>query len=132
MKNIWVIYSSAMGGLGVALGAFGAHGLRPWLPLQRITIFETAVRYHMYHALALLGVALLMGLYPDRVHGLRRAAISFTLGILLFSGGLYGTALSDFLPFRYIVPVGGVMFIAGWCLLALAFWRNPDTSRAEK
>ena len=126
MKNIWVVYSAAIGGLGVALGAFGAHGLRPWLPLQRITIFETAVRYHMFHALALLGVALLMGLYPERIRGLRRAAISFTLGIVLFSGGLYGTALSDFLPFRYMVPVGGVVFLVGWGLLALAFLRDPE------
>lgn len=132
MKNIWVVYSAAMSGLGVALGAFGAHGLRPWLPLQRVTIFETAVRYHMFHALALLAVALLMGLYPERIRGLRRSAISFTLGIVLFSGGLYGTALSDFLPFRYMVPVGGVAFLAGWGLLALAFLRDPQTNNAKK
>ena len=50
MNNIWVVISAAMGGLGVALGAFGAHGLRPWLPLQKITIFETAVRYQLFHA----------------------------------------------------------------------------------
>lgn len=132
MKNIWVVYSAAMSGLGVALGAFGAHGLRPWLPLQRVTIFETAVRYHMFHALALLAVALLMGLYPERIRGLRRSAISFTLGIVLFSGGLYGTALSDFLPFRYMVPVGGVAFLVGWGLLALAFLRDPQTNNAKK
>lgn len=132
MKNIWVVYSAAMSGLGVALGAFGAHGLRPWLPLQRVTIFETAVRYHMFHALALLAVALLMGLYPERIRGLRRSAISFTLGIVLFSGGLYGTALSDFLPFRYLVPVGGVAFLVGWGLLALAFLRDPQTNNAKK
>ena len=126
MKNIWVVISGVLGGLGVALGAFGAHGLRLWLPLQKMTIFETAVHYHIFHALALLGVAALMGVYPGNSRGLRRAAVSFTVGVVLFSGGLYGTALSDFLPFRYIVPVGGAMFVLGWGLLAYTFWRGAE------
>ena len=126
MKNIWVVISSVMGGLGVALGAFGAHGLQFWLPLQKMTIFETAVRYHLFHALALLGVAVLIGVYPGRSRGLHRAAVSFTAGVVLFSGGLYGSALSDFLPFQYIVPVGGVMFLLGWGLLAYTFWRGAE------
>lgn len=126
MKNNWVVVSAVLGGLGVALGAFGAHGLRLWLPLQKMTIFETAVRYHIFHALALLGVAVLMGVYPGHFRGLRRVAVTFTAGVVLFSGGLYGTALSDFLPFRYVVPVGGVMIVLGWGLLAYTFWRGPE------
>ena len=126
MNNVWVVISGVQCGLGVALGAFGAHGLRLWLPLQKMTIFETAVRYHMFHALALLALAALMGLYPDRSRGLHRAAIAFTVGVVLFSGGLYGTALSDFPPFRYVVPVGGAMFLLGWCLLVYTFWRKPE------
>ena len=125
MTNSWIAFSGVLGGVGVALGAFGAHALRLWLPLQRITIFDTAVRYHMFHALALLGVAVLMGLYPERSRGLRRSAIAFTAGIMLFSGGLYGSALSDFPLFRWVVPVGGVMFMLGWGLLAHAFWKKP-------
>ena len=122
MNNIWVVISAVLGGLGVAFGAFGAHALRPWLPLQRVTIFETGVLYQMYHALALLAVALLIGVYPQRSQRLRRAAVSFAAGVVLFSGGLYGTALSDFPPFRYVVPVGGALFLLGWGLLAHAGW----------
>ena len=126
MARFWIVFSAVLGGLGVALGAFGAHALRLWLPLQRITIFDTAVRYHMFHVLALLGVAVLMGMYPERSRGLRRSAIGFTAGIGLFSGGLYGAALSDLPLFRWLVPVGGVMFLLGWGLLAHAFWKKPE------
>lgn len=129
MRNKWVVLSAAIGGLGVALGAFGAHALRLWLPLQKITIFETAVRYQMFHALALLGVAVLMGVYPALVWRLRRAAIAFAVGILLFSGGLYGTALSDLLPFRWVVPVGGVALVLGWGLLGHAFVARADGAK---
>ena len=128
MKNNWVVFSAVLGGLGVALGAFGAHGLRLWLPLQKMTIFETAVRYHLFHALALLAVAILMAVYPGFSRGLRRAAIGFTAGVFLFSGGLYGTALSDFLTFRYMVPLGGVMFLLGWGFLANTFWRGEKST----
>ena len=126
LKNNWVVISGVLGGLGVALGAFGAHGLRLWLPLQKMTIFETAVRYHIFHALALLGVAVLMSIYPGHSRGLQRTAVTFTAGVVLFSGGLYGTALSDFPPFRYVVPVGGVMFVLGWGFLAYTFWSEAE------
>jgi len=126
MTNFWVALAAVLGGLGVALGAFGTHALQLWLPLQKVTIFETAVRYHMFHALSLLGVAVLMGVYPALGWRLRRAAIAFAVGILLFSGGLYGMALSDLLLFRWVVPLGGVAFVLGWGLLAHAFLARTD------
>ena len=123
MANIWVALAGVMGALGVALGAFGAHVLKLWLPLQKMTIFETAVRYHLFHALALLAAALLMTARPARAAGLRWVAGLYLAGIVLFSGGLYGAALSDLDALMWAAPLGGVAWIAAWCLLAWLFWR---------
>ena len=74
MTNFWVALAAVLGGLGVALGAFGTHALQLWLPLQKVTIFETAVRYQMFHVLALLLVACLMQIFPGLGTALRRVA----------------------------------------------------------
>lgn len=123
MPYSWLAFSALLGGLGVALGAFGAHLLRPWLPLQKVTIFETGVRYHLFHVLVLLIVAGLMEVFPSLAPRLARVAWLLALGILLFSGGLYASALSDVGLLMWLVPVGGLSWIGGWCLLALIFWR---------
>ena len=107
-----------MAGVGVALGAFGAHGLRGRLSPEMLAVFETGVRYHMYHALAMLATAALM----TRVDG--RAIViagwSFLLGIVLFSGSLYALALSGITTLGAITPLGGLAFLAGWIALAIA------------
>jgi len=105
------------GFLGVALGAFGAHGLRSRLAPEMLAVFETGVRYQMYHACAILIVALAAA----RLDGwlIRAAGWSFVVGIVLFSGSLYVLALSRITIFGAVTPLGGVAFLAGWaCLIA--------------
>lgn len=120
----WLIAAGLFGALGVAMGAFGAHLLRPVLPLQVMAIYETAVRYHLYHALALLACAVLLGLFPERERLLRWAAWGFAAGIVLFSGSLYAMTLTDQRWLGIITPIGGLAWLAAWVLLAAAFWRR--------
>ncbi|HET7231597.1 MAG TPA: DUF423 domain-containing protein [Longimicrobium sp.] len=105
------------GFLGVAAGAFGAHALRARLPADLLAVFETAARYQMYHALALLAVALLAMLAPTGA--VRAAGWLFTAGIVIFSGSLYALALSGVRVLGAITPIGGVCFLAGWIALAM-------------
>jgi len=104
--------------LAVTLGAFGAHGLRGRLSPDMLAVFETGVRYHMYHALALLLVGLVMG----RLSGwlIQTAGWCFVAGIVLFSGSLYALALSGVTILGAVTPLGGVAFLAGWACLAFA------------
>ena len=117
----WLVATGAFGAIGVAAGAFGAHALRLWLPLQVMTIFETAVRYHLLHTLALLGCAVLLHLFPARAGVLRLAAWGFAAGIVLFPGSLYVYALTGLRPAALVTPLGGVAWVLAWGLLAWAF-----------
>ena len=118
MARTFLLIGSLAGALGVALGAFGAHGLRGRLSPDMLAVFETGVRYHMYHALALLVVSALM----PRLDGwlIHAAGWSFTIGIVLFSGSLYLLALTGVRTLGAITPLGGVAFILGWAFLAIA------------
>ena len=112
-----LLVGALAGFLGVALGAFGAHGLRARLPPEMLDVFETGVRYQMYHAFAILIVALAAA----RLDGwlIRAAGWSFAVGIVLFSGSLYLLALSRITMLGAITPIGGLAFLAGWgCLIA--------------
>ncbi|GGG75044.1 DUF423 domain-containing protein [Paenibacillus radicis (ex Gao et al. 2016)] len=106
--------------LAVALGAFGAHGLKEVLSERLLDIFETGVRYHMYHSLGLMLVALL----ADRLGEsklLRTGANLLVAGVVIFSGSLYALALSDVSVLGAITPIGGVAFLGGWgCIIAAA------------
>jgi uncharacterized membrane protein YgdD (TMEM256/DUF423 family) len=104
--------------IGVAFGAFGAHGLRGRLPPESLAVFETGVRYQMYHAFALFVVAIAL----DRFGGwsVRSAGWLFTVGIVVFSGSLYALALTGVRSFGAITPIGGLAFLAGWALLVWA------------
>jgi uncharacterized membrane protein YgdD (TMEM256/DUF423 family) len=109
---------AVLAGIGVTLGAFGAHALEARLTAERLATFETAVRYQMLHALAILAAALLGG---------ERAAFAgllFLAGIALFSGSLYLLVLTGVRWLGAITPLGGVAFIAGWGVLALAGLRG--------
>lgn len=107
-----------LAGLAVAIGAFGAHALRPLLEANaRTETFELAVRYQFYHAFAILFCGLLMVNFPSRHLG--RAALCFSAGILIFSGSLYTLSLSGIRALGAITPIGGLLFIAGWFLLLL-------------
>lgn len=114
----WMAWGAVNAALSVAAGAFGAHALKARLPEALLVTFETGARYHMYHSLALIAVGLAMGARP---HGLFTAAgWAFTVGIVLFSGSLYALALSGVRVLGAITPLGGVAFLAGWTLFAIA------------
>lgn len=107
----------------VALGAFGAHGLKHKLSADLLQVYHTAVEYHVYHALGLLAIGLIMGFYPD-VSGVRWAGWLLLAGIVVFSGSLYVLALSGIRWLGAITPIGGLAFIAGWITLAVSLWRT--------
>ena len=122
MERTFVVLGALFGFLGVALGAMGAHALSHRLAPDRLAIYETAVRYQMYHALALLAVAWAVGRFPG---GLPAAAgWLFVAGVLIFSGTLYGLAFGAPRWFGAITPIGGLCFLAGWAALVLAAIRN--------
>lgn len=105
-------------GVAVAVGAFGAHALRPLLEQNaRTETFELAVRYQFYHAFAIIFSGVLMLHFPSG--HLNRAAICFAAGIVIFSGSLYILSISGVRALGAITPAGGVLFIAGWILLFL-------------
>jgi uncharacterized membrane protein YgdD (TMEM256/DUF423 family) len=118
MANTFMLIGSLAGFLGVAAGAFGAHALRSRLSSDMLAVFETAVRYQMYHALALLITAAVIGRVGD-ARLLSIAGWSFITGVVLFSGSLYGLALSGTSALGAITPLGGVAFLVGWGCLAL-------------
>ena len=107
----WTLVGAILGGLAVAAGAFGAHALRGTVTPERLEVFETAVRYQMVHALALLAAGPL---------GAGKAGWAFLAGIVVFSGSLYGLVLLDQRWLGAITPLGGLLLIAGWVLLAVA------------
>jgi uncharacterized membrane protein YgdD (TMEM256/DUF423 family) len=126
MDRTFLLIGALAGFIGVALGAFGAHGLRARLSAEMLAVFETGVRYQMYHALAILIVALAAA----RLDGwlIRAAGWLFTVGIVLFSGSLYALALSGITVLGAVTPIGGLAFLGGWaCLViaALAFGATP-------
>ena len=122
-KNILTI-AGISGALAVGLGAFGAHGLESLLIQNgRLDTFETAVSYHFYHTLGLLGLGILALIKPEW-KGLSLAAWGMFLGILIFSGSLYILSLTGITWLGAITPIGGVGFILGWLALAYAVLKN--------
>lgn len=119
MDKTFTLLGALFAGIAVALGAFGAHALRVRLTPDQLATFETGVRYHMYHALALLAVAMVVGRWSSSVLA-TVAGWCFVAGILLFSGSLYLLSLGGARGLGAITPVGGVAFLAGWACLALA------------
>ena len=118
MDRTFLFVGAILGFVGVALGAFGAHGLRGRLSPEMLAIFETGIRYHMYHALALVATSTVMTRLDGRAVTL--AGWCFTAGIFIFSGSLYALALTGVTILGAITPIGGLAFLAGWILLAVA------------
>jgi uncharacterized membrane protein YgdD (TMEM256/DUF423 family) len=118
MDRTFLLVGALAGFLAVTFGAFGAHALRERLSPEMLAVFETGVRYHMYHALALLLVSAMM----PRLGGwlVVTGGWLFTAGIVLFSGSLYLLALTGVTVFGVITPIGGLAFLAGWACLAIA------------
>lgn len=112
-------------GAGVALGAFGAHGLRTFLTPEMLAVYETAVRYQMYHAFALLAAGLIGRSARGPARRLLGAACwAFGAGILLFSGSLYALTLTGARALGAVTPAGGLAFLAGWALFGAALLRR--------
>jgi uncharacterized membrane protein YgdD (TMEM256/DUF423 family) len=118
MDRTFLLIGGLGGLLGVGFGAFGAHALRSRLSPDMLAVFETGVRYQMYHALALLAVALAVGRTGEAAL-LKLAGWSFVVGIVLFSGSLYVLALSGRTALGAITPIGGLAFLLGWACLVL-------------
>jgi uncharacterized membrane protein YgdD (TMEM256/DUF423 family) len=117
----WFAIGALAAGAGVALGAFGAHGLRARGDSDLLVIFETGVRYQMYHALALLVVGWAATRWPGAL--VTASGWLFLVGILLFSGSLYLMTFTGARWLGAITPLGGMCFIIGWVLLAIAAFK---------
>ena len=122
MERTFLALGALSAGLAVVAGAFGAHGLRGRLSPDMMAVFETAARYHMYHALGLLAVAVVAGRLTGR--GAMLAGWLFVAGTVLFSGSLYLLALGGPRWLGAVTPLGGLCFIAGWVMLAWAVGRG--------
>jgi uncharacterized membrane protein YgdD (TMEM256/DUF423 family) len=121
MDRAFVLMGAISAGLGVAIGAFGAHGLRGRLDADMLAVFETGVRYQMYHALALLMLGWATVRWPGSA--LSGAGWCFVIGTVLFSGSLYALSVTGVRALGAITPLGGLAFIAGWILVITHLWR---------
>ena len=122
MDRVFFALGSLSGLVAVAAGAFGAHGLRSRLAPDLLAVFETAARYQMYHALALLFTAWAATRWP--LAPVRAAGWLFVVGTVVFSGSLYLLALTGVRGFGAVTPLGGLAFLAGWLSLAVGVWRG--------
>ena len=114
--QVFFLLGAGFAFLAVAGGAFGAHSLKAILAPDMLAVFETGVRYQMYHALALLAVGWAAQQYPQASFHI--AGWLFVSGILLFSGSLYALAFSGVRGLGAVTPLGGVLFLAGWAVFA--------------
>jgi uncharacterized membrane protein YgdD (TMEM256/DUF423 family) len=121
--KIFVILGGLNALLGVALGAFGAHGLKSRVTGEMLTVWQTGVHYHLVHALGLVLIGILCQLMPESSL-VRYAGWMLLVGITLFSGSLYVMVLTDIRMLGMITPLGGVAFLAGWLTLVLAAWQG--------
>ena len=122
--NKFLLLAAMNGFLAVALGAFGSHGPGAGLGADLAATYQTAVQYHFYHSLALLGVALLSAQFPAAALP-KASGCLFLGGIVLFSGSLYLLTLTGIPWFGAITPIGGLGFLAGWlCLCVFALNRQ--------
>lgn len=116
----FLVVAALLGGLSVAGGAFASHALRDKLTERSLEIFETGARYQMYHALALLAVAILLSRAEVAQAWLTASGIALIAGVLIFCGSLYALSLSGIKWLGAVAPLGGAAFLIGWGCLAIA------------
>ena len=130
----WIICGALLGAIGVSTGAYGAHGLEQRLidqgsdakeVVDAMRSYDTAVRYQMYHALAIVAIGIMAGRRASRP--LQTAGFGFLVGVVLFSGMIYAQVLLE-RAIHQLIPLGGGAFILGWCALAVAGFRLPHPS----
>ncbi|MDJ0579824.1 DUF423 domain-containing protein [Crocosphaera sp.] len=122
MAKFFLLIGSILAGLSVAGGAFATHALKNQLSDRSLEIFETGTKYQMYHALALILVALLLKSQENTPITMVSAGYAFIIGILIFSGSLYALSLTGIKWLGAIAPIGGAAFLIGWLSLAIAAW----------
>lgn len=122
MRSGFLLLAGLSGFLAVSLGAFGAHSLKDMASSEMIRIFNLGVEYQFYHTFALIAVAFAGHWLPSKI--LDWAGYLFLLGIVLFSGSLYAYALTQTAWLGAVTPLGGLSFLLGWLLIAVAVWRN--------
>jgi uncharacterized membrane protein YgdD (TMEM256/DUF423 family) len=128
-NRFWLVAGAVFAGAAVVAGAIGTHFLKETLklPADKLQTYDVAVRFQMYHALALLALGILLTL--GRSRWLSAAGVAFLLGIVLFSGGIYAWLATDVKPLVHVVPVGGIAWTLGWLLLTIGLWRwRPEDS----
>jgi len=123
MERLFFSIASLLGGVAVALGAFGAHAMRGKVAENLLANYETGVRYHFYHALALFAVVIAIQRWPTSSLP-TIAGWLFIIGIAIFSGSLYVMAFTGLRWLGAITPIGGVALIGGWICLLLVAWRS--------
>jgi len=123
MIKLFILLGAINAALAVMLGAFGAHGLKDKLTEHMLSVFQTGVQYHFYHALGLFAVAFVASQYPESAL-VKWSGWTMLAGIILFSGSLYVLSLSGVRWLGAITPLGGVAFIIAWCLLAISVVKN--------
>ncbi|RCL47577.1 MAG: DUF423 domain-containing protein [Halieaceae bacterium] len=116
LMNRYLLIAGLLGGTGVAAGAFGAHALQASVSPERIDIWETAAQYHLIHAAVILALALHSQADENRW---RFPMMGFTAGVLLFSFSLYALVLADITQLAMITPIGGLLLILSWLLVAI-------------
>jgi uncharacterized membrane protein YgdD (TMEM256/DUF423 family) len=121
MDRLFVLLGAMSAFIAVGAGAFGAHALKARLPADLLAVFDTAARYQLTHALALLAVAWACTRWPATP--VRWASWAFVLGTVLFSGSLYVMALTGVRTLGAVTPFGGLAFLLGWAVLAWSAWR---------
>jgi uncharacterized membrane protein YgdD (TMEM256/DUF423 family) len=122
MSKLILMTASILLALAVAIGAFGAHGLKAHLSTEMIQIYKTGVEYHFYHALGLVLIGIFSITFPSGL--LNWSALLLVAGIILFSGSLYILSVTGIKWIGAITPLGGISFIAGWLLFFLAVWKK--------
>jgi len=122
-----IVAASLLGLTAVAAGAFGAHALKQRLDPAQLAAYETAVRYQMFHALALIGVAWVGSMSPSRLPA--ASAACMMSGVVLFSGSIYGLTLLEWKWLGPVTPLGGLIIMVGWLLLAVAGGRIRNLDR---
>ena len=122
MGRIFFILGAMAAFVGVAAGAFGAHGLKGQISAEMLLVFEVGVRYQMYHAFALIATGWVQAQWPSAI--VTYGGWFFVVGIFLFSGSLYLLSCTGLKWLGAVTPLGGFAFLAGWACLALAVWRS--------
>ena len=121
MERIFIVLGALSAFIGVAAGAFGAHGLKSRISTEMISVYEVGVHYQMYHAFALIAAAWVQSKWPSAL--VTTGGWLFVIGTILFSGSLYFMSWSGIRWLGAITPLGGLAFLSGWVCIACAAWR---------